>query len=131
MDEGLEGLDNPAKSASDPGGSLMWMRDCLGEWFRLKPLKRIITKTISKVLTNQTNNWPTDWSNQLIKPTINQSRQTDQVIENDNLARPATLAKAKTNQKAIDQTITITANIADSIGWGLELARVLNQRLEV
>ena len=32
------------------------------------------------------------------------------------LARPVTLAKAETNQKAIDQTITITTNIADGIG---------------
>ena len=38
------------------------------------------------------------------------------MIENNGLARPAILAKAKTNWEAIDWTITITANIADGIG---------------
>ena len=42
-----------------------------------------------------------------------------------------TLAKAKTNWEAIDQTITITANIPDGIGWGPELARGLDQGLKV
>ena len=31
MDEGVKGLDDPAKSAGDPGGGPMWMRDCSGE----------------------------------------------------------------------------------------------------
>ena len=38
------------------------------------------------------------------------------MIENDGSARPATLAKAKTNRKVIDQTIRITVNIVDGIG---------------
>ena len=55
-------------------------------------------------------------TNQPIKPTINQSRSTNQVVENNGLVKSATLAKAKTNQEAIDQMIMITTNIADSIG---------------
>ena len=97
IDEGLEGLDDLAKSAGNPGGSPMWICDCLGEWFRLESLRRMIAKTISNVLTNQANDQPTNWTNQPIKPTIDQLRPTNQVIENDGLARPATLAKAKTN----------------------------------
>ena len=31
MDDGLEGLDNFAKSVGNLGGGLMWMRDCLGK----------------------------------------------------------------------------------------------------
>ena len=52
-------------------------------------------------------------------------------MENNGLARPATLAKPKTHQKAMNQTITITANIAHGIEWGLELAQDLDQGLEV
>ena len=63
MDEGLEGLDDPAKSTGNPGGGPMWMRDCLGEWFRLELLRRMIARTISKTSTNQTNDQPTDWTN--------------------------------------------------------------------
>ena len=40
------------------------------------------------------------------------------------------MVKAKTNQKAIDQTIIIIANIAEGIGWGPELAKGLDQGLE-
>ena len=76
----------------------------------------MIARTISKASTNQNNDRPTDQTNQPIEQTIDRSRPTDQVIENDGLARPATLAKAKINREAIDQTITITANIADGIG---------------
>ena len=75
----------------------------------------MITRTILKASANQTNHWPTNQTNQPIKPTIDQSRPTNQVIENEGLRRPATLAKAETYWEAIDQTITITANIADSI----------------
>ena len=38
-----------------------------------------------------------------------------QISKNDGLAKPTTLAKAKTSQEAIDWIITITANIADGI----------------
>ena len=38
-----------------------------------------------------------------------------QVTENNGLARPTTLARAETSWETIDQTITITASIADSI----------------
>ena len=55
----------------------------------------------------------------------------DQVNENDGSARPMTLARAKTNWEAINRTISITANIADGIGWGSESARSLDQGLEV
>ena len=91
----------------------------------------MIARTILKASTNQTNDQPTNWTNQWIKPTIDQSRPTDRVIENNGLARPATLAKTETNWEAIDQIITITANIVDGIGWGLESARDLDQGLEV
>ena len=39
-----------------------------------------------------------------------------QITEKDGLAKPKTLAKAQTNWAAIDETIIITANIADGIG---------------
>ena len=131
MDEDLKGLNDSAKNAGNPGRGPMWMRDRSGEWFRLKPPRRMIARTISKASTNQTNDQPTNWTNQSIKPTIDQLRPIDQVIENNGLASPATLAIAETNREAIDWTITITANIADGIGWGLELVRGLNQGLEV
>ena len=93
IDEGLEGLDDPIKSASDPGEGPIWMHDCLGKWFRLKPLKRMIARTIWKVSTNQTNDWPTNQTNQPIKPTINRSRPTNQVIKNNGLTKPSNFGK--------------------------------------
>ena len=87
---------------NDFDGGLIWMCDRLVEWFRLKPLKKMIARMISKASTNQTNNQSTNSTNQPIKLTIDQLRPTNQVIENDGLARPATLAKAKTNWEAID-----------------------------
>ena len=57
----------------------------------------MIVRTISKALRNQTNNWLTDQTNQLIEPTIDQLRPTNQLIKNDGSKKPATLAKAETN----------------------------------
>ena len=54
-----------------------------------------------------------------------------QITENDDSARPTTLARAKTSREAIYRIITITANIADGIGWGPESAKGLDQGLEV
>ena len=57
-------------------------------------------------------NQPTDW-----RRLIGEAESAcEQITENNGLARPTTLARAETSQEAIDQTITITANIADSIG---------------
>ena len=56
IDEGLEGLDDSAKSVGNLGGGPMWMRDCLGKEFRLKSLRKMIARMISKASTNQTNN---------------------------------------------------------------------------
>ena len=132
MEEGLEViLDDPAICAGDPGGSPIWMRDYSREWFRLEPLKRMIARMILKASTHWTNNRPTDQTNQPIKPMIDRLRPTDQVIKNNGLARPATLAKAKTNWEALDRTITITANIADGIKWCLESVKGLDQGLQI
>ena len=60
MDKGLEGLDNLAKSTNNPGGNLMYMRDCSREWFCLELLKKMIARMISKASTNQTHDWPTN-----------------------------------------------------------------------
>ena len=87
IDEDLGGLDDLAKSIGNPSGGPMWMCNCSREWFCLKLLRRMIAKTISKVSTNWTNDWPTDWTNQPIKPTIDRSRSTNKVIENNGLAR--------------------------------------------
>ena len=93
-----------------------------GEWLQERYRKhQLIEPTINRPIkpTNRSNqrltdrDQPTEWSR-----TTAQRGQT-------------TLAKAKTNREAIDQTITITNNIADSIGWGLELVRGLDQGLEV
>ena len=100
MNEGLEGLDNSTNSAGNPSGGPMWMRDCSGEWLRLEPLRRIIARTISKALTNQTNNRPINWTNQLIKPTIDQSRPTNQVIENNGSARPGDFCKSRNQSRS-------------------------------
>ena len=94
MNEGLESLNDLAKSVGNLDGGPILMRDCLEEWFCLEPLRRKIAKMISKASTNRTN--------QPIKLTIDWSIPTDQVIKNDSLARPATLAKAETNQEAIN-----------------------------
>ena len=131
INQDQESLDNPAICAVNPGGGPIWMRDCLRKWFCLELLRKMIARTISKASTNQTNNQPTNQINQPIEPIIDRSRSTNQVIKNTSSARPAILTKAKTNQKAIDQMITITANIADDIGWGPELARGLDHWLEV
>ena len=55
----------------------------------------------------------------------------EKVTENDGSARPTFLARAETSWEAIDQTITITTNIADGIGWVPESTRGLDQGLEV
>ena len=80
-------------------------------------------------------NQPSNWGQLISEANINSASSNwkqlfgkaksacEQIIENDGLARLTTLAKAETNQKAIDQTITITANIADGVRWGPELAR--------
>ena len=80
MEKGLEVyLDDPAICTGDFGGGLMGMHDCSKEWFCFEPLRRIIARTMSKVLTgrgwgrgrgqdrlnqpiNQTNDWPTNWT---------------------------------------------------------------------
>ena len=54
-----------------------------------------------------------------------------QITENNDLVSPTTLAKAETNWKAIDQMITITANITDGIEWDSESARGLDQSLKI
>ena len=131
MNKDLKSPDNLAICADDPDGGPLWMCNYSREWFRLEPLKRMIIRTILKALTNQINKQPINQINQPIEPTIDRSRLTNQIIENDGLARPATLAKAETNQNAIDQIITIIANIAHRIRWGLELATSLDQELEV
>ena len=99
--------------------SSLWRSDVdtwsFNEWFCLEPLGKMIAKRISKASTNETKDRPIDWTNKPIKPTIDWLRPTNWVIENDGLARPATLAKAKTNWEAIDWTITIPTNIADGI----------------
>ena len=97
IDKGLEGLDYLAKSAGNSSRIPIWMRNCLGEWLCLEPLERMIARIISKASTNQINNQLTNQTNQPIKPIIDQSRPTEQVIENDGSARPTTLAKAETN----------------------------------
>ena len=51
-------LDDPAMCAGDLDGGPMWMRDCLGERFRLEPLWRMIARTISKASSNQINDRP-------------------------------------------------------------------------
>ena len=92
MNKDLEGLDNPAKSVSNPSGGPMWMRDCLGEWFCLESLKKMIVKTILKVSTNQTNDQSINQINQTIELTINRSRPTNQVINNDCALKPKVIA---------------------------------------
>ena len=99
MDEVLESLDDLAKSVGNLGRDPMWMRDCSGEWFHLELLRRMIARTISKVSTNWTEDWPTDQTNQQIKPTIYWLRPTDQVIENDGLARPDDFGKTQNQLK--------------------------------
>ena len=131
IDEGLKSLDNPAVCACNPVEGPMWMRNWSGEWFRYEPLRRMIARTLLKTLTNRTNDWPINQTNQPIKLSIHQLRLIDWIIKNDGLARPLTLAKAKTNWEAIDQTITITANIANGIKWGLGLVIGMDQGLEV
>ena len=54
-----------------------------------------------------------------------------QITKNIGLAKLTTLVNSETNQDAIDQTITITANIANSVGWGLKLAKGQDQGLEI
>ena len=92
IDKVLKDLDDPAKSISNPGRGPMWMHDCLEEWFRLEPSKRIIAKTISKALTNQTNNWLTNQTNQQIKPIIDQLRPIDWLMKNNCLVKPKVIA---------------------------------------
>ena len=58
MDKGLRSRDNPVVCIGNSCGGPIWMFDCSGKWFRLKSLRKIISKTISKTLTDQTNNWP-------------------------------------------------------------------------
>ena len=88
-------------------------------------------------------NWPTNKRYLIGKANINSALSNwkrllgddestyKQITKNNCLAKSTTLAKAKISQKAIDQTITITANITDNIGWGPELARGPDQGLEV
>ena len=64
------------------------------------------------------NNWE-----QLISKAKNACKQ---ITENNNLAKPTILAKAKASWEAIDQTITITANIASGIRWSPYLAKGLD-----
>ena len=45
----------------------------------------MIARTILKASTNQINDWPTDQTNQSIKPIIDRLRSTNQVIKNNGL----------------------------------------------
>ena len=133
MNEGLEDLDDPTKNVGNPSGGLMWMRNCLEEWFCLELLRRIIARMISKASTNRTSNWPIETNQLSDQEQLLGKAKSDckQITKNNCLARLANLAKAKTNWEAIDQTIRINVNIADGIRWGLELAKSLDQGLEI
>ena len=48
IDEGLEGLNDPAKSIGNLAGGPIEMRDCSGELFYLKSLRKMIARTILK-----------------------------------------------------------------------------------
>ena len=96
------------------------------------------SQTQLQMITQKTKNAHKQSRKQLIDLLIDQKKLLDkaknackQIIKNNGLARPTTFAKAKTNQEAINQIVTIIINIADDIKWGTELARSLNQGLNV
>ena len=65
--------------ADNLGGGPIWMRDCSEECFRLKPLRRMIAKTIPKVSTGRGQSWGQDRSNQPINQT--NDRPIDQLTK--------------------------------------------------
>ena len=132
MKEGLEVyLDDPAVCADNPGRCPMWMRDCLREWFRLEPLKKMITRTIPKASTGRSQgrgqdqlNQPINWTNNRpTNQTTNQSNHQPTKIVHDCLADPTNNCSVKPKtikngyaKKPIGKTI-YTSKQPRTIDW--------------
>ena len=80
MDEGLEVyLNDPLMCTGDLGGGLIWMRDHSREWFRLKPLRKMIARTISKASIIQSNQQSTDWDLPTERPRTSDSSKSSRI----------------------------------------------------